>query len=200
MLTSSSSAVDRGFEPWSWNDDEVHFVLDPGRRNKLSWIFIVLAHWNSPQIDMFPNSDTLSWFTANQSMVSMLTSSSSAVDRGFEPWSGQTKDYKIGICCFSAKPTIMLHVHVISTLCCWQILEIFTLVWASHHLCLRLTIFLLQKITKITLEGLITYTIWFLSVFGYICICWKQPCWCIDVYNSYKIYHFDYSCDKFMKL
>jgi hypothetical protein len=34
-------------------------------------------------------------------MVSVLTSS--AVDRGFEPWSGQTKDYKIGICCFSAK-------------------------------------------------------------------------------------------------
>ena len=34
-------------------------------------------------------------------MVSVLTSS--AVDRGFEPRSGQTKDYKIGICCFSAK-------------------------------------------------------------------------------------------------
>ena len=28
---------------------------------------------------------------------------SSAVDRGFEPQSGQTKDYKIDICCFSAK-------------------------------------------------------------------------------------------------
>ena len=28
---------------------------------------------------------------------------SSAVDRGFEPRSGQTKGYKIGICCFSAK-------------------------------------------------------------------------------------------------
>jgi len=27
----------------------------------------------------------------------------SAVDHGFEPQSGQTKDYKIGICCFSAK-------------------------------------------------------------------------------------------------
>jgi len=27
----------------------------------------------------------------------------SAVDCGFEPWSGQSKDYKIGICCFSAK-------------------------------------------------------------------------------------------------
>ena len=34
-------------------------------------------------------------------MVNVLTSS--AVDRGFEPRSGQTKDYKIGVCCFSAK-------------------------------------------------------------------------------------------------
>jgi hypothetical protein len=28
---------------------------------------------------------------------------SSAVDRGFDPQTGQTKDYEIGICCFSAK-------------------------------------------------------------------------------------------------
>ena len=34
-------------------------------------------------------------------MVSMLVSS--AVDHEFETRSGQTKDYKIGICCFSAK-------------------------------------------------------------------------------------------------
>ena len=34
-------------------------------------------------------------------MVSVLVLS--AVDRGFEPRSGQTKDYKIGICCFSVK-------------------------------------------------------------------------------------------------
>ena len=34
-------------------------------------------------------------------MVSVLASS--AVDRGLEPRPGQTKDYKIGICCFSAK-------------------------------------------------------------------------------------------------
>ena len=34
-------------------------------------------------------------------MVSVLASC--AVDRGFEPQSGQTKDYIIGICCFSAK-------------------------------------------------------------------------------------------------
>ena len=34
-------------------------------------------------------------------MLSVLASS--VADRGFEPRSGQTKDYKIGICCFSAK-------------------------------------------------------------------------------------------------
>ena len=38
-------------------------------------------------------------------MVSVLASS--AVDYGFEPRSGQTKDYKIGICCFSAKHTAL---------------------------------------------------------------------------------------------
>ena len=39
-------------------------------------------------------------------MVSMLTSS--VVDRGFKPRSGQTKDYAIGICCFSAKHTVLM--------------------------------------------------------------------------------------------
>jgi hypothetical protein len=34
-------------------------------------------------------------------MVSVFASS--ALDRGFEPQSGQTKDYKLGMCCFSAK-------------------------------------------------------------------------------------------------
>jgi hypothetical protein len=34
-------------------------------------------------------------------MVSVIAAS--VVDRGFEPWSGKTKDYKIGMCCFSAK-------------------------------------------------------------------------------------------------
>jgi len=34
-------------------------------------------------------------------MVSMLTSS--AIDRGFRPWLGQSKNCKIGICCFSVK-------------------------------------------------------------------------------------------------
>ena len=31
----------------------------------------------------------------------------SVVDRGFEFRSGQTKDYKIGMCCFSAKHTAL---------------------------------------------------------------------------------------------
>ena len=34
-------------------------------------------------------------------MVSVLAWS--AVDRGFKPRSSQTKDYKVGICCYSAK-------------------------------------------------------------------------------------------------
>ena len=38
-------------------------------------------------------------------MVSVLASST--VDRGFEPRSGQTKDYIIGICCFSAKHAVL---------------------------------------------------------------------------------------------
>jgi hypothetical protein len=41
--------------------------------NTLSWIFIVLAHWNnSPQVDMLPHADTLSWFQANQSLLFLL--------------------------------------------------------------------------------------------------------------------------------
>jgi hypothetical protein len=38
-------------------------------------------------------------------MVSVLASS--AVDRGFEPRSGQIKDYNIGICCFSTKHAVL---------------------------------------------------------------------------------------------
>ena len=38
-------------------------------------------------------------------MVSML--SWSVVDRGFEPQSGQTKDYKSGICCFFTKHAVL---------------------------------------------------------------------------------------------
>ena len=38
-------------------------------------------------------------------MVSVF--SSSAVDRGFESRPGQTKDYEIGICCFSARHTAL---------------------------------------------------------------------------------------------
>jgi hypothetical protein len=38
-------------------------------------------------------------------MASVLASS--VVDRGFKPWLSQTKDYNIGICCFSAKHTAL---------------------------------------------------------------------------------------------
>ena len=38
-------------------------------------------------------------------MVSVL--SFSIVVRGFEPWSGQTKDYKNDFCCFPAKHAVL---------------------------------------------------------------------------------------------
>jgi hypothetical protein len=41
------------------------------------------------------------WNRIGGVVVSVLASS--AVDGVFEAWSGQTKDYEIGICCFSAK-------------------------------------------------------------------------------------------------
>jgi hypothetical protein len=37
-------------------------------------------------------------------MASMLTSN--ALDRGIKTLSGQTKDYTIGLCCFSVKHTV----------------------------------------------------------------------------------------------
>ena len=39
--------------------------------------------------------------TYSNHVISMLASS--GVDRSFVPGSGQTKDYEIGICCFSNK-------------------------------------------------------------------------------------------------
>ena len=44
------------------------------------------------------------WYYCNR-LFSVLASS--AVDRGFESRSGQTKDYKMGICCFSAKHAVL---------------------------------------------------------------------------------------------
>jgi len=42
--------------------------------NTLSWIFIVLAHWNnSPRIDMLPHSNTLLCFRANQFLLFHLS-------------------------------------------------------------------------------------------------------------------------------
>ena len=43
-------------------------------------------------------------------MVSVLASS--AVDRGFEPRSGQNKNCKIGICCFFTKHAVLIRKSV----------------------------------------------------------------------------------------
>ena len=43
------------------------------------------------------------WLVMNRISVMVSVLTSSPVDRRFDPQSGQTKDYRIGICCFSAK-------------------------------------------------------------------------------------------------
>jgi hypothetical protein len=55
---------------------------------------ILQLHLHIEYIIVFLSDDTIF-------MVSVLASS--AVERGFEPWSGQTKDYEICICCFRVK-------------------------------------------------------------------------------------------------
>jgi hypothetical protein len=45
--------------------------------------------------------------TNTASVAYWLVLSLSAVNRGFEPRSGHTKDYKMAICCFSAKHTAL---------------------------------------------------------------------------------------------
>jgi len=50
---------------------------------------LFLHHWNNNHIDSL--------------IVNLLASI--VVDHGFDPRSGKTKDYKIGICCLSSKHT-----------------------------------------------------------------------------------------------
>jgi hypothetical protein len=58
---------------------------------------------------------SLSWLGNSYCIVKYLSTTSvdsvlasSAVDYGFEPRSGKTKDYKIGICCFCAKHAALI--------------------------------------------------------------------------------------------
>jgi hypothetical protein len=53
----------------------------------LSWIAIVLAHWNnSPQIAMSPHSDTLFWFRANLSLLFLLNTACLAKKQQIPIW------------------------------------------------------------------------------------------------------------------
>jgi hypothetical protein len=91
------------------------------------WHFILILN----QADMLLHSDTLFWYWIRQTCCSTLTLysdtessrhvaplwhfilvavsrvSSNVVDHEFEPLSSQTKDYIIGICCFSANHTVL---------------------------------------------------------------------------------------------
>jgi len=75
-------------------EDGTHFenseMSDNGQINSIN----VLGEWMNE------------WFTWNSTPTATFIPSST-VDCGFDPQSGQTKNYKIGICCFSAKQTTL---------------------------------------------------------------------------------------------
>jgi hypothetical protein len=65
------------FSAISWREQvifyEMMMMFALFKINTLSWIFIVLAHWNnSPCTDMSIHSDTLFWFRANQFLLFLL--------------------------------------------------------------------------------------------------------------------------------
>ena len=68
-------------------------------RNRNATSFAVQRHFD--YIDYIQMKVPVSMNCIGGVMISMPASS--AVNRGFEPRSGHTKDYEIGICCFSAK-------------------------------------------------------------------------------------------------
>jgi len=70
--------------------------------NKLTWIFIVLAHWNnSLWVDMSLHMDTLSWFQANQSLFVLLNAACLAQKQ-------QIPILVIGFTCQGLEPTIYI--------------------------------------------------------------------------------------------
>jgi hypothetical protein len=73
-------------------DNVLYFVLQ--HMTLQSEINIGIQNFSSPEMNRIGGV-----------MVSILASG--VVDRGFETQSDQTKDYKIGICCFSAKHTAL---------------------------------------------------------------------------------------------
>jgi hypothetical protein len=64
-------------------------------------VYEIQPHWLSTEKRLYCIQFQTYFHRIGGVMVSVLTSST--VDRGFKPRSGQTKDYKIGICCFSVK-------------------------------------------------------------------------------------------------
>jgi hypothetical protein len=89
------------------NDAEVRFVLDQHFLLDF-YSAISLKQQRSqkclPSRTQYPDSEPTNhcwWDHIGVVMVSVLASS--AVDHGFAPRSDQTKNYKIGICCFSTK-------------------------------------------------------------------------------------------------
>ena len=88
---------------WHWYSLAVYQVIRyllNDSSTKCGWISVVFCA-ECVQLQDFKPRLTTFFKRIGGVMVSALASS--AVDRGFEPRPGQTKDYKICICCFSGR-------------------------------------------------------------------------------------------------
>jgi hypothetical protein len=77
---------------------------------KLTWVFNIIYYEYSNEsylLDITSFESMLYFYLYHIGGVMVSLLASSAVIHEFETWSGQTKDYKIGICCFSTKLTTL---------------------------------------------------------------------------------------------
>jgi hypothetical protein len=70
-------------------------------------VFIFFFIWNDKSFICYISQHAMLFCLNSIGGVMVSVFASNAVDCGFESRSGQTKDYIIGICCFSAKHTVL---------------------------------------------------------------------------------------------
>ena len=70
-------------------------------------VFIFFFIWNDKSFICYISQHAMLFCLNSIGGVIVSMFASNAVDCGFESRSGQTKDYIIGICCFSAKHTVL---------------------------------------------------------------------------------------------
>ena len=107
------------------------------KTNTLSWIFIVLAHWNKClRINISPNKDTLSWFQANLSLLFLLNVF------GLTEWGSNPRSTTLEVSMLTITPPMRSSFMIIKTgghVCKENLLlyHLWTWEWLVHLQCIR---------------------------------------------------------------